>query len=207
MGFLEKLFGGNRNRAWAQRIVDRLTLKPIKVEINPDESVNAYAIIGEDGNEYVIVTEGTFRRLSEDELYFVLAHEVAHHIKNHLYVRRLTYGLVDSFLNAIRPKPSWFERIFKGKTDSPWWVELLALISTVLLNKTVFLNEEKEADLTAVELLKAAQLPTAGAIKFLKRLQMDSTIFDMVMGLIDEHPSPEARMENLLQHYPELAKR
>ncbi len=206
MGILDAVFRKRHpEEERLQNIVDKLTFHPIRVIVSDDEQPEALSLLNEDGRELILISRGLLRHLSEDELYFVLAHEVAHHILGHLYVKFLTFQIKNAIMEAIRPKPSWFDRIFRGKTDSPWWLQIIDVVSQILLNKTILMEEEMEADIKAIELLKIADFPLIGAYRFFRRLQTEESFMDELYSMIDEHPSPGDRLNNLLKHYPELA--
>ncbi len=136
----------------------------------------------------------------------MLAHEVAHHKKNHLIVKFLASSAKNFFMNVIKPAPSFLEMLFGIEKEPLWW-KILNFGANVLLNKTIFVSEEREADVYAIELLKKANLPVTGAYHFFKKLEERSDFLEkLYLRFIDEHPTAESRLKNIVRHYPEIAE-
>ncbi len=205
--FLWLIFRGSK-RAYLQSIVNKLAPQShIRVDLYKSDKINAMATYDKNGNPVIYVSSAAVEILDKDELYFVLAHETAHHLKNHLLITGITEAIKRGSLEMIRPKPAWWEKLFFGKTDTPLWWKILSGGVTVMINKLIYMRQEKEADITAIELLKNAGLPISGAYKLFMRLEQQQDIFSKIYTyLFDEHPLSSKRWENLLQHYPELAK-
>ena len=185
--------------------------------LNSDE-VNAYAVMG--GSVYV--TEGLLRALgfasnefdplallrqifggglvepippAEDELAFILAHEITHIKEKH--------GVKQAFISVGA-------LILLGKLDPKKTADAAALIGAQLLISGRSRDDEREADAKGVELMEKAGYDPAGALAVMRRMetlrerQKDPTYSANFGGLklnLDRffatHPPTEVRSEVL----------
>lgn len=157
-----------------------------KFRILDTSEVNAFA--SPNGNIYI--TKGLLNIVeSDDELAFVIAHEMGHIEKKHAVIR-YRRALAAMFLSAL----------FLASNDNYEDPEttLLTVVMTELILKGYSREQENEADEVA--------------LAHLKRAGMDYNSFNMVMGkfidmrqqkiyaidkIFSTHPTPEKRIENL----------
>ena len=201
-----------------ERLLKKLVKKlapnvTIHIRIKDDVDVaNACATEDIKGRKYIFVTRPLLKKVSKEELYFIVAHEIAHHLKNHIDIKRnlemtkmaMTASLIIlSIIRLIKSIP-FLKKILNFPLDI-----LFSLLSEAMmgfaLNKTVYYQHELEADVEGVRLLKEAGLPIRGAYDLLKRCEEEENFMDKVLGFfLDEHPTPAKRVQNLVEHYPEL---
>ncbi len=201
-----------------ERLLKKLVKKlapnvTIHIRIKDDvDVVNAWAAEDIKGRKYIFVTRPLLKEVSKEELYFVVAHEIAHHLKNHIDIKRnlemtkmaMTASLIIlSIIRLIKSIP-FLKKILNFPLDI-----LFSLLSEVMmgfaLNKTVYYQHELEADVEGVRLLKEAGLPIRGAYDLFKRCEEEEDFMDKVFYFFfDEHPTPAKRVKNLVEHYPEL---
>ena len=167
-----------------------------KFRILDTTEVNAFA----SPNGYIYITNGLLNIIeSDDELAFVIAHEMGHIEKKHAVIR-YRRALAAMFLSAL----------FLASNDNYEDPEtaLLTVVMTEMVLKGYSREQEKEADEVA--------------LAHLKRTGMDHHSFIMIMGkfldmrqykiyaidkIFSTHPTPEKRIENLnelLQAYETL---
>ncbi len=191
-------------RARLQRIVNRLAPGAgIRVKIQKIEGINginAFAMLDEHGNKLIIVTPEAVNELDKDELYFVLAHETAHHLKDHLVVKAVTESIKAIVDTAAGILGILGGGIWGGAIN----YVLSKIFSRIFTNKTIYINQEKEADVEAIRLLKKANLPVCGAYKFFNHRIKEGFWESLIALFIDEHPLASQRWENLVLHYPDL---
>ena len=176
--------------------------------------INAYAASG----NTIHLSREAIRELDEDELYFLVAHEASHIIKKHLTVKIGAFivekaasaavggTIIAKDLKKISEKEGADKVTASLKTalKSAFSSYLTSKVMRLVLTKTLFRKEEIEADITGIELLKRAGLPTSGVTKLFGRHKMDMEVF-RPLSFFDEHPSPQERLDILLERYPEVA--
>jgi Zn-dependent protease with chaperone function len=145
----------------------------------------ATAGITEKGKRVIVLSTGTVKKVSREELDFIVAHEFAHHYKNHLANIRLIRGARTTFALLS---------IFTLSTFTPAGLLVGALSGLIgSLFQWHIKRKELEADLTAVELLKKANLSCRGGEKFFKRILKEGIYGE----LLDEHPRTEKRLNEV----------
>ncbi len=150
--------------------------------INTD-SVNAFAAPG----GFVFVTAGLIRSLeSEDELAFVLAHEITHVVKRHHYKVVLRQRLAEKAAQGLQDA---------GALTDASLSEASAQIYARGLDK----SSEYECDRVGAELMTQAGFDPAAAIGVLERLQALKGDDPRAELLFATHPSPAERMDALLR--------
>lgn len=148
------------------------------------DSVNAFATPG----GFVMVTSGLVKQLqNEDELAFVLAHEVAHVLRRHHYRVVLRQRLAETAAKNIQAAT--------GEAGNAALSHASAQIYARGLDK----NSEFEADRLGVELMTQAGYDPAAAMGVLERLQRLKGDDPRTELLFSTHPSPAERLDTLLQ--------
>jgi predicted Zn-dependent protease len=148
------------------------------------DSVNAFATPG----GFVTVTAGLVKQLqNEDELAFVLAHEVAHVLRRHHYRVVLRQRLAETAAKNLQAAT--------GDAGNSALSQASAQIYARGLDK----NSEFEADRIGVELMTQAGYDPAAAMGVLERLQRLKGDDPRAELLFATHPSPAERLDTLLQ--------
>lgn len=148
------------------------------------DAVNAFAMPG----GYVLLSSGLLKMLdTEDELAFVLAHEVAHVQRRHHYQvvlrQRLAEQASKSLSSAIQ--------------DSD--IAKLAQASGQIYARGLDKSAEFEADRMGVELMTRSGYDPAAALSVLEKLQSLKGNDPRAELLFSTHPSPAERLDALLQ--------
>ena len=178
--------------AWVERVAAPLLKDTYRKNVNfkfrilDSTEVNAFA----SPNGYIYITTGLLDIIeSDDELAFIIAHEMGHIEKKHSvinYRQRLAAMFFSALFLASNNNYEDSEKV------------LLTAVMTDLVLKGYSREQEKEAD--------------AVALSHLKRTGMDHLSYKMVMGkftdmrqykiyaidkIFSTHPTPEKRIENL----------
>jgi len=146
------------------------------VNIAEDKSVNAFALPG----GTIVFNRGLLDNVhSENELFFVLAHEIGHY-KNRDHLegigRAFTAMIIGNMLG------------FSDVSD--------ILNSAMALSESHFSQtQEGEADIYAVELMQCYYHHVSGATKFFEHLPKDDSF-----SLYSSHPDIEKRIHNIEQY-------
>lgn len=148
------------------------------------DSVNAFATPG----GFVLLTAGLVKLLqSEDELAFVLAHEIAHVTKRHHYRVVLRQRLAEKAAGTLQSSMG-------DSADSA-----ISQASAQIYARGLDKSSEYEADSLGVELMTEAGYDPAAALGVLERLQRLGRDDPRTELLFSTHPSPSERMDTVLQ--------
>lgn len=148
------------------------------------DSVNAFATPG----GFVMVTAGLVKQLqSEDELAFILAHEIAHVARHHHYRVVIRQRLADKAAKNLQAAT--------GEAADAALSQVSAQIYARGLDKA----SEFEADRLGVELMTQVGYDPAAALGVLERLQRIKGEDPRVELLMSTHPSAADRLDMLLQ--------
>jgi len=153
---------------------------PLRLAIMEEESPNAFALPG--GTIYL--TRGLLDSVeSENELAFVLGHEIGH-FRNRDHLRSLGRGLMVSLtLSAL----------VGGSA-----VESIPQVVTALTESGFAREQEDDADAFGLALVQAEYGHVAGADGFFKRLpDANADLADEFASYLSTHPVSESRIENL----------
>lgn len=183
--FLRENFKETNNKAkeQIQNLLDDLVKKipsseRYKVHIIENEKTNALAL---PGNNIIIFT-GLLKKInSENELAFVLAHELGHFVhRDHL--KALGRSLVLFFLSSL----------LLGEDNTVTDFFRNSLLKTEMKFSQI---QEKKADLFALDLLNKKYGHVAGAIKFLEKIPGKNV--PKLFYFFATHPHPEQRIKTL----------
>ena len=149
-----------------------------KVGVIEDADPNAMALPG----GTIVVTRGLLEQIdSENELAFVLAHEIGH-FRNRDHLRQLGRGFALGLLmTAVAGED--------GGMLSSGVVEVTA--------RRFSRQQEEAADLFALELLEAEYGHVADATRFFERLTKNDVRTGRVVGYFSTHPLSRDRVEHL----------
>ncbi len=148
------------------------------------DSVNAFATPG----GFVLVTTGLVKQLqSEDELAFVLAHEITHVVRRHHYRVVQRQRLAESAAKQMQA----------GSDESAF--AALSQASAQIYARGLDKGSEFESDRLGVELMTQAGYDPAAAIGVLERLQRIKGDDPRAELLFSTHPSAAERLDTLLQ--------
>lgn len=170
--------------AFVQQLTNRLLQRwpespyQLTVSVAADDAVNAYALPG----GHVIVTNGLLDAVrSENELAFVLGHEIGH-FANRDHLRGL--GLMFAVSLLLAP--------VTGSSGS----ELLTSMSDVAA-RSFARDHELDADLFGLQLVAAEYGHVNGATHFFERLLRSDAGYGRWASYISTHPAGEQRVARL----------
>jgi Zn-dependent protease with chaperone function len=164
--------------AYLQSIADDLNRHAkipydIKVSILPESMPNAFAFIGGE----IMITTGMLKELkNEQELSFVLAHEMGH-LKNKDHLKTVGYGLVFAVASAL--------------IDSQY-LQSLSIPFSLTANK-FSRDQEVAADLFAVKLVYSRYKSAASTTSLFQRMKK----YDQSTDYTSTHPNFEYRIEKM----------
>jgi predicted Zn-dependent protease len=147
------------------------------------DSVNGFATPG----GIILLTRGLIDVLAnEDELAFVLAHEVAHVIRRHHYSVVQRQRLVERAAQTLQ-----------AASDSD--VANLSQTSGVMYARGLDKGAEFEADRLGVEWVTRAGYDPAAALGVLEKIQRLGAADPRAALMFSTHPSPNERLDQLLR--------
>jgi predicted Zn-dependent protease len=148
------------------------------------DSVNAFATPG----GFVLITSGLVKQLqNEDELAFVLAHEINHVLRRHHYKVVQRQRLAETAAKQMQAT--------SGDANFASLSQASAQIYARGLDK----NSEFEADRLGAELMTQSGYDPVSAMGVLERLQKLKGDDPRAELLFATHPSPAERLDTLLQ--------
>jgi len=148
------------------------------------DSVNAFATPG----GFVLITSGLAKQLqNEDELAFVLAHEINHVLRRHHYKVVQRQRLAETAAKQMQTSNS--DANFAS----------LSQASAQIYARGLDKNSEFEADRLGVELMTQSGYDPVSAMGVLERLQKLKGDDPRAELLFATHPSPAERLDTLLQ--------
>lgn len=148
------------------------------------DAINAFAMPG----GYVLLTAGLLKTLeSEDELAFILAHEVAHVARRHYYQVVQRQRLAEQAAKGLK------------SVAQDGDVGMLAQVSGQIYARGLDKTAEFEADRLGVEYMTRAGYDPASALSVLEKLQRLKGNDPRSELLFSTHPSPAERIDMLMQ--------
>ncbi|MGG3799364.1 M48 family metallopeptidase [Metabacillus fastidiosus] len=137
-------------------------------EVNMSEKTNALNayVTGVGSNSRIVLWDTTLERLNDDEILFIMAHEMGHYVMKHIYVGIAGYLVlslgalffIDKLMTVIIKK--WGTRLnIKGKQEISSLPLFLMLLGILVFAASPFSNavsryQEKSADMYALEMTK-----------------------------------------------------
>ena len=148
------------------------------------DAINAFAMPG----GFILLSKGLLKGLdSEDELAFVLSHEVAHVVRKHHYLVVQRQRLAEQAAKGL-------QSVTQDNDTAK-----LAQASGQIYARGLDKSAEFEADRLGVELMTRAGYDPAAALNVLEKLQRYKGDDPRAELLFSTHPSPMERMDQLLQ--------
>ena len=173
-------------------VVDPENLKNYRIAIADNEGVNAFTTMPQTDdtgkNIYLIVfLRGTLSIFDDEELTFIMAHEVAHCKLNHVGKKAgLSLGISAIFTVAGVFVPG---------------AGLLDYAVNPLATSAYSRSQETDADILAVNTLKKLGMssdPAIRSFKILDNIAVQKGIKDNErIGILDDHPSLQARIQKI----------
>ena len=153
-----------------------------RIEIDDSEDMNAMALPG----GLIVVTAGLLDELqSENELAFILGHEMGH-FRNRDHMRALGRGVVLGIM-------------FVAISGSGAGTDLSASITDLAL-RGFSRHQETSADEFGLGIVQQEYGHVADAWRFLERIDAgDGDILELI-SYLSTHPSPDNRVEALIEH-------
>lgn len=203
-----------------RELCTRADLPMPSLYVIPQEQPNAFATGRNPKNSAVAVTAGIMKRLSEDELRGVIAHELAH-IRNRDVLLQSVASAIGGAITYIAYMLLWFGDEDSGPLGlvAAFAMVLLAPIAASLIQLGVSRQREYSADATGAEIcgnpesLASALLRLEESAKEIP-MQVNSASEPLyivkpfksggISGLFSTHPPIEERVRRLRQMRPAL---
>jgi predicted Zn-dependent protease len=146
--------------------------------------INAFALPG----GFVFVTRPLleFCQWNQDELAFILGHEMAHIIQGHVMDRLLANSMIRATLGRLTPVGGLLAQPIVG-------------LATTLLNQGYSQDNELEADRVGIQLAGHAGFNPAAATRLFARLRSLGGDPSLLGGYFSAHPPFEVRIRHLTQ--------
>ena len=159
------------------RNVEKDELKYSVSVVDDDKTENAVIFPG----RRIMLYSGLLKNIkSENELFFILGHEVGH-AENNDHVRSLGRGLVMVFIStAVMGENNFINRIFSESMQKS--------------DRIYSQSQERRADLYAIDLVNKRYGHISGALDFFERLEKKE---GKSLSLFSTHPSLENRIAEL----------
>ncbi len=189
--------GQSTKEQWLQSLVDQMEAKkcvqlpyPITVQVSPSKEVNAMALPG----GRIVVLSGLLKRVrSENEMAFILAHELGH-FKHRDHLRGLGRGLVFAVVSTLI-----------GGSDGA--ISGLVQKSVQVSESSFSRDQESAADSFALDVLNCTYGHVSGATDFFRHMpkKQDPGAFGHYFS---SHPENQRRITALVKlqrqkHYHE----
>ena len=200
-------------------------MKTPKINIIPDNSLNAYAS-GINNKTYTIsLSQGIIDKLDDDELEAVIAHELTHIRNNDVRLLIISIVFVGIFamlsqttLNMIRMRPIQTTNNKKDQSKIIVIILLIAIISTIgyllsmIMRFAISRKREYLADAGAAEITKNPQALANALRKIATDPNIEAVKHEDIAQLFIEHPGKQAArplktINNLFATHPPIQKR
>jgi predicted Zn-dependent protease len=147
--------------------------------------INAFALPG----GFVFITRPLleFCQWNQDELAFILGHEMAHIVQGHVMDRLLANSMIRATLGRLSP--------VGGLLGQP-----MVALATTLLNQGYSQDNELEADRVGIQLAGHAGFDPTAAARLFARLRSLGGDRSPLGGYFSAHPSLEVRIHHLTRY-------
>jgi len=140
-----------------RRVVAGATRKGYKLRVLNDSTVNAYAVLG--GHLYINRGLLAVPGITDDEIAAVVGHEIAHIEKRH-GLQQIRQAMIAEFV--------------AGKLTKKGEQRAIAALAGQLWVSGRSQKDEREADLVGAHLARASRYSAAGAVAFMRRMEVMS---------------------------------
>lgn len=167
---------------------------PYTFKVLNTTNVNALAVPG----GFIYTTRGLMSLVTDDELAFVLGHEITHAAKKHTVKQIEKQNLTNAGLLTLA--------VLLGKGEpSRGTLNTAGLASTVLTAK-YSRDDEKDADLTACQYMSAIGINPRASITFMEKLKKygGGELPGIVNSLVGSHPNTDQRIAELQEECERL---
>jgi predicted Zn-dependent protease len=149
------------------------------------QEINAFALPG----GYVFVTRPLldFCQWNQDELAFILGHEMAHIVQGHAMDRMLANSMIRATLGRLTPVGGLLGQPVVG-------------LAANLLNQGYSQDNELEADRVGIQLAHCAGFDPSAAVRLFFRMRSLGGARSPLGGYFSTHPSLEIRIHELNRH-------
>lgn len=173
--------------AWLNALSSRLALalvnreRTFQVRCLAGSEANAFALPG----GFLFVSRALLElcEFDEDEIAFVVAHEIAHVLRSHAVNRLLTSEIV--------------QLLSRGTPVRGVLQPVLSRLIRQLVTQGYSRRQEFEADKAAVQIARVAGYDPRASIRLFRRLQAEGAEPRTVAGYFSSHPSLTSRMERI----------
>lgn len=183
-------FVGNTASALTQRLTNKQ--RKFTFRILQSSELNAFALPG----GFIFLTDALLRLIEnrEEEIAFILGHEIGHVVKGHA-LDRMVANTAIGLIARVGPGRGALGRITKKTLPK-------------LLYSAYSKDQELEADGFGVGIMNAANYDPRGAIRFLVRLseQRPPQCDSILNKYFSSHPKHEIRIRNIRKTIRELQK-
>lgn len=186
-------------------------------EVNMAEKTNALNayVTGIGSNSRIVLWDTTLNRLTEEEILFIMAHEMGHYVEKHIYIGIAGY-VVMMFVGLwliAKIMPWMIERFGKWlKIESIKGIHslpLILLLSSVLLfvsnpiSNSVSRYQESRADQYAIELVENPEAAITGFQKLTKAGLSEVNPPTLIKWFRYTHPPMLERISHVAEHLEE----
>ena len=159
-----------------------------KIYILNTKYINAFCL--PDGT--ITITKGALKEFDDDELAYLLAHELGHGIAHH-YAEMLSKSIIQTLaIDALIDKDS--------KSLSMVGADIVRFMANLAYSRT----QENEADRLGLLLVNKAKFNITGAISVLNKFQEEAGENSKWKEWLSTHPHPENRLKNVKKAIAEL---
>ncbi|MDL4842786.1 M48 family metalloprotease [Aquibacillus rhizosphaerae] len=181
------------------------------LQVNMSEKVttfNAY-VTGIMGNARIVMWDTTLAGMEQDEIMFILAHEIGHYVMHHVYLGVAGYLLLSLFLfflTAFIYKRVWLnfrdKTSFKSPNDLravPILLLTISILLTIVQPISTYVSRQIEisADTYAIEHTEQLEPAIEGYQRMARQSKSDIDPVFWVKWMRSSHPSIKERIERL----------
>ncbi len=159
---------------------------PLNIKVYMTKDINAFAM----ANGTIRVYSGLMDAMNDDELLFIVGHEVGHVAKGHTKQRMRTALLTQVGRDVVIKSAN--------QQVAALTASQLGEFSEKVINAQFSQKNEREADDYGLEVLKQSGRNPLGAVTALEKLaSMGSSNSSFVTQMLSTHPEPGARAERI----------
>ena len=182
------------------RIADRLTQRNLEMELHPPQfhitagrSVNAFSLA-----RHIVLTKGTLDMWTDNQLAFIIGHEMAHHALDH-HMENLSWLCVEMVVGLMVVLHAIIRRV------------LVVAILWILLKPIRFIvsyperrKGEFEADDLGMEMMARACYDVREIVLFWQVVQSIDPTSTSNMAMMSDHPSHTERKDRMVERMEKM---